>query len=260
MSFLRHLNLDTVLGSLGSALLACQIVGVSMHWSWWGALSLSVFGIYSLDRVLDAKEDSHSARHRFHYTHRHLFLLLSLVGFTCVFILAILFFSKPLLFASLCLGLFALLHVAIARFRWYGFIKEIVIAFLYTGGIFLGPLLSMQSRSIPFGAIVYFFGIVLLSLWCYTYLDDVVDRLDSLPSLSFWIGAKRVRFLGLCLWFSLILVGLLCSYRGLLLMAVCTGGMLCFSSRFRISDRYRIYGEFVFIIPLGIKLIHRSIS
>lgn len=258
--FLQKFNLDTVLGAMGSCFLATQIVGGFMPWSWWICLGLSVFGIYTFDRVWDARQDSHSKRHRFHYVNRHSLSFIAFISCVLALIVAFLFLSITLVKWGAGLGLLVLLHLSMARARRYGLIKEIMIAFIYTSGIFLGPLLSMQRRSIPYETILYFFAIVLLSLWCYTYLDDEADRLDALPSLSYWIGAARVRFLGVLLWFSLMIIGILCSYGVLLIMAVCTGVMLCFPSWFRISDRYRIYGEFIFIIPLMIALVHRSIS
>ena len=259
VEFLRKFNLDTVLGAMGSGFLATQLVGGFMPWSWWICLGLSVFGIYTLDRVWDARHDSHSKRHRFHYVNRHSLSFIACISCALALIVAGLFLPMTLVKWGAGLGLLVLLHLSMARARRYGLIKEIMIAFLYTSGIFLGPLLAMQRRSIPYEAILYFFAIVLLSLWCYTYLDDDQDRLDSLPSLSFWIGARYVRLLGFLLWFILIVVGILSDYKVLLLMAVCTGGMLCFPAWFRISDRYRIYGEFIFIIPVVIALIHRSV-
>lgn len=260
VEFLRKYNLDTVLGAMGSGFLATQLVGGLMPWSWWICLGLSVFGIYTFDRVWDGRHDSHSKRHRFHYVNRHFLTFIAFIFCVLALIVAFLFLPITLVKWGASLGLLVLLHLSMARACRYGLIKEIMIAFMYTSGIFLGPLLYKQGRSIPYEDILYFFGIVLLSLWCYTYLDDDQDRLDVLPSLSYWIGAKYVRLLSFLLWCTLIVFGILSAYKVLLLMAVCTGIMLCFPSWFRISDRYRIYGEFIFIIPLLIELVHRSTS
>ncbi len=148
---MRALSLDVVAGSLAGAALAVVVCETKMPLAWWLLLPLIVWIIYSTDHLLDARRIGPSAttfRHRFHYRH---FRVLGLVTFLAAVLAAHLIFFEltrypRIFFAGLFLGTLVLAHLGLAQVtRWRGYPAELLIAALYTIGIWFGPLLQRDQ-------------------------------------------------------------------------------------------------------------------
>lgn len=150
-AYVRALSLDVVAGSLAGASLAAFACNTAMPLAWWLLLPLVVWIIYSTDHLLDARRIGPAAatfRHRFHYRH---FLPLSIVTFLAASIAAYLILFEltqhPSLFAGgLVLGTMVLGHLGLAQIpRWRSYPAELLIAALYTAGIWYGPMLKRDA-------------------------------------------------------------------------------------------------------------------
>ncbi len=258
--YLNLLSLDVALGASISALFLTKIFNVEIRLHGLLCLGLTVWLIYTMDHLVDAKvikSPASTERHRFHQRYFKIILVIAIL--ILLNILPLLFFIyKPVL--SMGIGLGAIVIVYFIVQRKLGFLKEILGALLYCVGVML-PIIALSKMSfnnlmsVP---AILFFNTALINLILFSWFDREKDLQDNHTSLVTRVGNTASRG---------ILYFLFITHLGLIIYAFDSGFeisiLLVFVSMylvllfiflkaewFSFNDRYRLAGDAIFLIPL----------
>lgn len=261
-----YLSLDVVVGSLVSGMLFADVLGANMHWTWYIALPLAVWIVYTADHLLDARRlgaEANTPRHLFHHEH---FNVIGLFWFVCLGIIILLIFFMPvyLILCGVFVGFFSGLHLALvkwagSRLRWW-LHKELGVALVYTMGVCCGPLFALNGGILnnSWGIILQFFLLALINLWLFSYFERDTDRKDGHTSFLLLIGDQTAKL-------GLVFMGLICLSIGIayllsghylpmqlifFLMLLTLALIFYFPSWSLKGEKYRIWGDAVFIFPI----------
>jgi 4-hydroxybenzoate polyprenyltransferase len=267
------LSLDVVLGACAGMYFFSDLLDVNSPFLTYVLLGLAVWGIYTIDHLLDAKFTGRTAiskRHRFHQQYFKtiiiIWLLLILLG------LCLLMLFPQIQFIVLPGSVLALVMVFWMGFiRWIGerasWMKEISTAVFYVAGIVLVPVLLAPNEIIDhffylfFGAYSVLAWINLLIL---SFLDREGDRIDGYGSVLVIISKRQLSNL---IWIlGILLTGLMIillfwipSYYKIhcsLLLIMVLFHLLQFSSQKQNNkDSIRQKLEASFILPLILLLL-----
>ncbi|MCB9235774.1 MAG: hypothetical protein H6581_29270 [Bacteroidia bacterium] len=263
------LSLDVAAGSLAGGVLVTRLLKVEMPTAWYILLPLCVWLIYTLDHLLDSRRlgaKAHTARHLFHHLHfRKIGLFWSVLaagGFAAALI------CLPLegIYFGLVMGLGVILHLGLVSLVGGKtsplLVKEGGVALIYTFGIWGMPfVLHMEAVETSHLLMMAQFGLLaLVNLLEFSLFERETDELDGQSSLVRAIGARKTSvLLGFLLMLNLVLaIGVFIVdfsqptilYQGiLLLMALLLGLILFRKNYFAHSDRYRAWGDAVFLLP-----------
>jgi 4-hydroxybenzoate polyprenyltransferase len=262
LRFYIHLNtlsIDVALGAICCCAWFAKLYHVTLRPYAYIALGLTVWIIYTADHLLDArniKTYAVTARHKFHQQHFN--VLVVLVGCAMVLNVVMIFFvRKQVLYAGVILAAMVLLYLLFTRVL--SFLKELVVALLYTGGVLL-PVLSImgwgKSISHPI-VITLFFITALINLILFAWFDYDADKHQGYTSFSVQFGKYlTMQFLcGLFLIQAILIVTVVLYHQmvweGLMLFSMNAILFLLFTrfTRVFISRHYRLLGDAVFLIP-----------
>ena len=241
-----------------------KLIGVLVPFPVILVLGLTVWLIYTFDHLSDAikiKGEANTERHRFHQLH-YRFLVV-----TCALVLLIiggLLFILPykiILFGAalgcIVIAYFMLLHFLGLKASYH---KEILVAVIYTLGIFLAPFCLYEGKiEIEYGIVfIQFFIIALINLITFSLLESEKDSQNGFPSLVNLIGRRSsLRLIQLLLLFQLVSLAILMVRFGnfelsliVFLMTIILGGILLFPAQLGLKERYRLIGDFIFFIPI----------
>ena len=260
------LSIDVAIGACVMAVFIAAMFGVSIPGITLFTLFLSVWIIYTVDHLNDARHiphSSHTHRHRFHQQH---FRELTVAVFTMLLVQFVLLFFLP---SSILMKGFVMLGIVIIYFLvlWLFrnnkiYHKELVIAVVYTAGVSL-PTFNLLKFAFSFELLIVFLQVCSLAfcnLLSFALLEVKSDKLDSQSSIALSIGLKRTT----CFLYCTLGVGILTTLMlfliaddyflrmGQLVLLV----MFLFSVKilsvpwFRKSERFRYWGDAIFIFPL----------
>lgn len=258
--YLNLLSLDVALGAMISALFLTRIFNVNVRFHGLLCLGLTVWLIYTMDHLVDAKMIKNPAsteRHRFHQRYFKLILVLAILILLTIFPL-LFYIYKPVLGMGIGLGALVVIYFFVQR--KLGFLKEILGALLYCVGVML-PVIALSNLSfnslISVPAIL-FFNTALINLVLFSWFDREKDIQDNHSSLVTRVGDKASK--GILYFLFIAQIGLIIyalnseihismllvfgsMYLVLLLIFMKAGW-------FASNDRYRLAGDAIFLIPL----------
>jgi hypothetical protein len=257
--YFNLLSLDIAAGAVGGACYFSRILEVEVRLSALASLGLTVWIIYTTDHLLDARKISGRAsteRHRFHQRHfRKLVAGVVLAGLAD-FVL-ILFIKRAVLYGGFLM--FAVVILYLALHRRLGWLKEVVVAVLYCGGVLLPSLLvtPILLQAVDYVLFLLFFITALINLLMFSWFDREYDLADRHQSFVTLMGANRTFALLLVLFTlntGLCVYGLFASgdYKAFLIplsMNGVLGMILAFRGWFAQHDRFRLLGDAVFLLP-----------
>ena len=126
-TLIRILSLDVVAGALATGAMVTRIMKVSMPWSWWIVLPMSVWVMYTTDHLMDAyrlKEQAHTPRHLFH--HQYFTLLAVIAAVSLLLCIGVMpwFLPVELVVMGVVVGLAAMAHLGLVswlkdRVAWF---------------------------------------------------------------------------------------------------------------------------------------------
>jgi hypothetical protein len=253
-------SLDIVIGAVVCSLYFTRVFRVELLPYAVIALALSVWIIYTADHLIDAKLlkwPASTLRHRFHQQH-----FSKLLGVVVVAViadaLALFFVRSAVLKIGLILGV--LVVVYLFTHRYLKFLKEFSGAMLYTAGI-LVPSLSGMPANWSLGHLILLFQFFLtafINLLLFSWFDRESDLIDRHVSFVLFFGEHVTRiFLIMLFVLQLVLAVLQVSWldfgEGSFVILAMNGLLLlifALSSYFSRSDRYRLAGDVVFLLPL----------
>ena len=208
------LALDTVLGVISCAIFVAKIFQVKLPPGWIIFIPFSITAVYGLDRLIDVSDGNvpNTARHKFYKKYYYILLAYSCIVLISTTILLALYFPMFVLLLNICLGVLVLLHItALGKkpfSKYYGTIKDIMVAFIYTSFIW-GNVYFLNNRDVKaelyYHFILFFFLTVLLNLWVYTFLDRKLDSIANKVTLGTKLAKQNL--IGLIgLLFCLIII------------------------------------------------------
>lgn len=258
--YVNLLSLDVALGAIISAMFLTKVFEVDIRFQGLLCLGLTVWLIYTMDHLVDARKlkgQASTQRHRFHQQNFRMILVMAIL--ILLTIIPLLFFIyKPVL--SMGIGLGGLVFVYFVVQRKLGFLKELLGAVLYCVGVML-PVIALSELS--FNSLievpsVLFFNTAFINLVLFSWFDRDKDKLDNHPSLVASVGDKASKGLLYFLFLLQIVLFIYAFDRGMsilvliIFLAMYLVLLVIFmkSNWFALNDRYRLAGDAVFLFPL----------
>jgi len=275
LNTLQILSIDVVIGTVAVGFMATKLLNISPNPYWWLILPLSVWVVYSLDHIIDSYKNNNNAviiRHRFHYTYRKTIIIsigiLSVLSIT----LSIAFLDHQIIYYGLLLSIFIAIYLILVfllkKKKIILLQKELIIAFVYTAGIFLAPLVWFGEIP-PYPILLVIFNIFILA-WLegiiiswFEYDDDIKDGHTSFTVV---VGKKNTRrfiiimqvLLAIVTKISMLTVTSKIEFVSLIITIIMDIVLLIIvlnPDRLYKNNYYRFIGESVFLIPILIFLI-----
>lgn len=202
LKFFNLLSIDVVFGALAGMLFFADVLEVFIPLETYLVLGMSVWSIYTLDHLWDArviKGIASSERHRFH---QKKFKLLSVLLITnSILCLLIVLFSSKLKFIlipGLLLGLISIIWLGMINylFKKLSWLKEFSISVFYVLGISLAPFFKTFPDEIPNPFFIFFIGYFILAfvnLLILSYLDEKEDKKDGFGSIFLQVKKTRLK-------------------------------------------------------------------
>lgn len=253
------LNLDVAAGAMVGALYFCKLFSVTIHAPDIIALGLTVWVIYTLDRLIDVRNLTNAAaseRHKFHQRNqRLLWTLLICIGMVILFL--IFYLRSTVLWNGIFLSAIVLMYIVLQKYLKG---KEIVVALLYTIGVVLPSwsIRLVEVTEVEYLLVAQLFGVALINLLLFSWFEYETDRQDGHSSMAIRWGKKSTGKFLLILGGINLLISVYLSIRHtfalptllLLVMTIILIAIFSFYKFFEINSRYRLLGDAVFIIPL----------
>ncbi len=261
---LNILSIDVVLGAVCCAAWFANYFEVELRIYALLCLGLTVWIIYSADHLLDAikvKGEASTLRHRFHQ--KHFKALTIVLACASAFDFGLLFFIRAqVLYAGIFLICMVGVYLLISR--WLAYLKEIVVAGLYCGGVLL-PALSLNESGMTAAdlfLILCFFLTALINVIMFAWFDHALDIRDGNNSFSTKFGKDFTKKL-LILLFALQVIFLVILLVGKSFLPLIVFGsmnsilylLFVRSDEFGKAEYYRLLGDAVFLIPAVFLLI-----
>ena len=253
----RFTNLDICIGACINCFVIANILNVSLGLSVYLLLFISVWIIYTIDRILDTskKQLKLLPRHEFHKRHRKVLLIISFL-----LVLFSIYLLTKIDFRIVMAGSLLLLLVVIYLvFIWQGVSipKEIFIAALYASGILLAPLALLEEINSTHGVLfAQYFTLAFVNLLIISWNEKEIDRSNSQPNITLNMkGSIKT----LILFFAaLFLISSFYSIQlypwevhiAFLIMWGIFGALVYFPNWFKEDDRYGIAADGAFLLPL----------
>ena len=267
---LRIFSVDVILGSVACGAMAVSITGAKPALEWWFVLPMTVWVIYTLDHILDGrkvKTKAHNVRHLYHYIYRKRIIYFLAFAAITAGGMAFLFLDIKIIIFGLVVGcitgIYLITNKIFKNRRSPVFQKELWIALIYTAGIW-GGLLTLVNFDVPIITWVLigaFFLTALSNLVLYSVLEEREDRMDGFSSAAIRFGVRNAANF----FYTIVLLSAVASIT--ILFAQGAGireksaGIIIFimdavlfsimyrKDFFLKKERYRIYGDGIFLLP-----------
>jgi hypothetical protein len=269
LNFINTYSILVAIGSLSSYLFFSNLFDVKPNYVLALGLSLSLWIIYTLDHLLDGLsigKDASSIRHREHFLKHKQMIRWMLFG---LIILIGLSFWVPQVYYGYVLFLFilTLLHFCINYFlsRKYTFLrylKEIFVALVVTIGFVITPLIG-NEESLNLTQLIYifiiFYFINLSNLLIFSFFDRDRDHRDNMLTIAHLYShrkLKRLIYLGIGMSTTILVISYINGHLTLISFFVFASMQLTllfitsFPSYFKFSDRYRFFGDLIYLYPI----------
>jgi hypothetical protein len=254
--FLNLLSIDVAVGAVCCALFLAKILHVHILPYVLLSLALTVWIIYTADHLVDARKIKGKAstdRHAFHQQHHH-FLFKALIAASLLDGLLMFFISGQVLAGGIVLATGVGMYLLVQRHIPY--LKELVIAVFYTGGVLLPSITvtNIPISQLPWIVITQFFLVALSNLLIFSWFDYEKDVRDNTTSFVTIVGKQKS---SVCVWLLTGGVVVLTFFSTLLLassfLTLITGVLLLIRTQpqwFAENDRFRLIGDGLLMLPV----------
>jgi hypothetical protein len=256
--FLNVLSIDVALGAICSSCWLANYFKVDLRIYSYLALGLTVWVIYTVDHLIDAKHIGHQASSKRHQFHQRNFNVLAVI--TSIFIgidgVLVFFVRESIFYAGVALSL--IITVYLLFNRWLTYLKEFVVAVLYCGGVIL-PVVSITGTEAVLQQVdllVSFFLTALINVVLFSWFDWKIDQRDSGTSIVLSLGIDVVAKV---LWILFLVQGALILWIGThtfvdsVLLGFMNGILLLLfvqAQAFTNDERFRLLGDAIFLLPV----------
>lgn len=258
----RYLNIfsvDVAFGAVVSSLFFSKIMNADIRAFAYVALGLTVWIVYTIDHLLDAKKlkvPASTQRHKFHQQNFNVLIVLVVVAIIADGY-AVLSIRSALLTAGLLLSFIIVFYLLLQRYL--SPFKEFFGGLLYTAGVILPAVLfGVEVNTTPhILLIIHFNTVVWMNLFLFSMFDQVHDKSHNYVSFTTKMGeAKTKRVIVVLFLFSIFLWGYqLNNYvwqAPSILLSMNVALFVIFLKKERLADHelYRFAGDAVFLLPL----------
>lgn len=255
---LSVLSIDVAVGAVCSSVWVAVFFGVTPGGIAFAVLGITVWIIYTLDHLMDArtiKSPANAKRYKFHQQHFSIIGIVWMLAIVCDSVL-VFFMRREILYDGLWLS--ALVIIYFLFHRYVGFLKEFTIAVLYTVGVLLPTLSLKDALPIASGWVVIssFLLTALTNILLFSWVDHDADISDGQRSFAIVFGRRHTQQLvsmlfmaqGILQFVIIDWVGaapaiLLLSMNSVLLF------IFCHAERLKKNDTFRVAGDAVFFFP-----------
>lgn len=252
------LSLDVAVGAVVGSFFFAKIYLVAVSYPSVISLGLTVWMIYTADRLLDVqniKGEAASERHRFHQRNQKK-LKYWLMGASIVDVALIFFMPGEVIKHGIFLSGVVVVYILLRRKLHIS--KELLVALLYTAGVLLPAWPEGQMSLIQYLPILLFFLNAMTNLIIFSWYEKENDLKDEQNSVATLVGEGAIRFMlnGLFVTAFSISLYLLSQqvYRFMSLVFIAMTIVLLLIFRytkfFAPNDYYRLVGDAVFLIPI----------
>lgn len=269
-SKLRILSIDVVIGTLLMTYLFSVLLKSELSVFHYVIIGCGVWLTYTLDHLLDAKRIKHkanTARHLYHQQNYSLLLNIWYLLFLGSLITSFLLLPRTLLIVGLTITVLVLIHFIFIKVFGHKVTiflqKEFLIALIYTSGVSFIPIMS---RTVEIDikvvlALIQVFLVALINLVEFSFFEYKSDTRDNSGSLVRFLGMTRTKnFLMALLLLSVVMISATISMDGIgkftiiqlvFCLMILTLSIILFKANYFMSnERYRIYGDLIFIYPI----------
>ena len=254
--YFRWLSLDIVLGAIFFLLYLEQYYTLEFSMHVYIALGSAIWLIYTADHLIDAWKVSAPTSHRHRFHKKHFSALVLLGGFVLSFSLVnIRFLEVEIIRNGALLSAACILYLMLVYFFKELWVKEILVALAYAGGVFLAPLSMIEPELMDFILCMQLSGVAFLNLMVFSAYDESADRRDGFNSLVIRLGGSKVQAVVWLTALSLALsFGLAYFYTGnsiqILFVSMTVLLIWIHSSPgyFSRSERFRVVGDGIFYL------------
>lgn len=254
------LSLDVAGGAIVCALFFSKLLSVTPYIQGMIALGLTVWVIYTADRLLDVRSLTNAAaseRHKFHQQYQKPLWIVSItIGLIVVGL--VFFLRPPVLLGGIYLSIVVAFYLLLQKYLKG---KEVFVAMLYTAGVML-PSWSVTSVNISMAhylLVVQLFSVALINLLLFSWFEYESDLQDGHSSIAIRWGKKATgNFLLTLSAINLAITLYLTSQNSFLvptILFLLMNSVLViifkFHSYFTFNSRYRLLGDAIFFIPLA---------
>jgi hypothetical protein len=270
--YFNLLSLDVVAGAMAGMLFFSKLLEVKTPFAVYILLGLTVWIIYTLDHLMDAKSTKgypHLTRHQFH---QHNFRILLIMTFISGIIGGLLFFTfdemKFIRVEAMILGSVTVVWMGFLRWgrQRISWLKEISTALIYVLGISLVPFSSTEFELLDknfFLFFVLYFIAAWVNLLILSYLDSDEDQKDGFGSILVLISKaqlkKSVLILGIIgiglVIFLLVTLPSFYHIHSVIVGLILGYHLLLFLSKKQSNDQIRKKSEASFLLPVLLLLL-----
>ena len=252
---LNVLSFDVALGAVISAIFFARLLHAPVHSYGLAALGLSVWIIYTVDRLRDVRfltQPALSERHRFHQTHGKPLRVAIVVAVLAIGALLI-FMRASVIAGGLILAPISIVYLLLQNKLP---IKELMVAILYTLGVLLPAWSENWAGMVSAAAwISQFFLIALVNLLLFAWFECDADGKMGHASLATRLGKKTEGILLVILLvmgsgFSLVNAILNPISWIFVFMWLVLAAIFIFHPYAEQHERYRLWGDAIFYIPV----------
>lgn len=264
ISFYRLINvlsIDVAVGSVCCAAWFAALFDVKLKPYALLSLGITVWIIYTIDHLLDArkvKAPASTVRHRFHQ--KYFSSLLAILVLALLVDLVFVFFLRKRIFQwGVVLSGVMLVYFLTERYLQY--LKEFIIALLFSCGVLL-PSLSLTQKQPDISMVLLICQFVLtalLNLLLFSWFDRQNDNHDNRASIVTLAGERRIKLILVLTFitnYSLMIGSIVyaSSLIGEVLIMFFMNTILVFvfvrPQWFEINDRFRLAGDSIFLLPV----------
>ncbi len=222
------------------------------------ALGSAVWLIYTLDHLNDARKlrNPTSFRHSIHKTYSSTLIKLVLITVALATI-NLFWLPREVLFWGFTLGFFSMFYLKISSILGKKGIKEILIAIIYAGGIFLYPLITMPLTLQIVWEIISLLLLAFVNLCLISMFEKNEDKNNGFPSIASLLSSRlliRVIYSILialtCLVLSASVLGFDFGYTMFVAVGISIYTMIIWKKDYIENGWYRYLSDAVFLVPL----------
>ena len=196
--FFRLISADIMLGAIGGLYFAARIFNHEPSFYFYITLASAVWVVYIADHILDGiRKKANSTDYLFHYKNRKILISAGIILVLVSAYFALFYLEKELIIFGISTFILVLLYLATNYFfrnKQRFFPKELLIALIYTWGIFGGVILITGNINlVQLLMVINFFLVVMANVLLFSYTDMEQNKKENYTIISTRLGSQKAR-------------------------------------------------------------------
>lgn len=196
--FFRLISADIVLGAIGGLYFAARVFHHEPSVYFYITLASAVWVVYIADHIFDGiRTKTNSTDYIFHYKNRKILISAGVILVLISACFALFYLEDELIIFGISTFILVLLYLALNYFfrnKQRFFPKELLIALIYTWGIFGGVILITGEINLVQLLMVFnFFLVVMANVLLFSYTDMEQNKQENYTIISTRLGTGKAR-------------------------------------------------------------------